>query len=90
MIYCCKKNQNKYINPFLKYLQSNSFFSLVSLPNAYELYIYINVVILNNCSNAFNVNTQGFAENLFKLFDSDCSGAVSLQELVGGLGRLTV
>lgn len=34
--------------------------------------------------------TQGFAENLFKLFDSDCSGAVSLQELVGGLGRLTV
>lgn len=32
---------------------------------------------------------QGFADNLFKLFDTDCSESVSLQELVGGLGRLT-
>ena len=32
---------------------------------------------------------QGFAERLFKLFDTDNSSSVSLQELVGGMGRLT-
>jgi hypothetical protein len=32
---------------------------------------------------------QEFAENFFKLFDVDRSGAVSIQELVGSLGRLT-
>ena len=31
---------------------------------------------------------QAFAENLFSLFDIDGSGSVSLQELMGGLGRL--
>lgn len=32
---------------------------------------------------------EGFAENLFKLFDTDRSESISMQELVGGLGRLS-
>ncbi|XP_065834073.1 NADPH oxidase 5-like isoform X2 [Oscarella lobularis] len=32
--------------------------------------------------------TEGFAENLFELFDTDHSGWVSLQELVGGMAKL--
>ena len=35
------------------------------------------------------LHVQSFAENLFKLFDNDCSESISLQELVGGMGRLT-
>ena len=31
---------------------------------------------------------QEFAENLFSLFDTDGGGSVSLQELMGGMGRL--
>ena len=31
---------------------------------------------------------QAFAENFFNLFDTDGSGSVSLQELMGGMGRL--
>ena len=33
---------------------------------------------------------QEFADNLFELFDVDRSSSVSLQELVGGLRRLTM
>jgi hypothetical protein len=31
---------------------------------------------------------EGFAENLFDLFDTDHSGSVTLQELVGGMSKL--
>ena len=34
-------------------------------------------------------SVQEFALNLFMLFDSDGNGSVSLQELVGGLSKLT-
>lgn len=36
-----------------------------------------------------SVAAQEFALNLFMLFDSDGNGSVSLQELVGGLSKLT-
>ena len=32
---------------------------------------------------------QKFAENLFKLFDSDCSEGITMEELIGGLSQLT-
>ena len=32
--------------------------------------------------------SQDFAENLFKLFDYDNNGGVTLQELMGGLSQL--
>lgn len=42
-----------------------------------DVLLYYNCLIL-----------QAFAENLFNLFDTDGSGSVSLQELMGGMGRL--
>ena len=36
----------------------------------------------------FGLYIQAFAENFFNLFDTDHSGSVSLQELMGGMGRL--
>ena len=31
---------------------------------------------------------QEFAKHLFSLFDADNNGSISLQELMGGIGRL--
>lgn len=72
-----------YTKTILRCLCNPTVFSHLWHCSRVHLYIYFSI-------NAFDLDMQGFAENLFKLFDSDCSGAVSLQELVGGLGRLTV
>lgn len=48
-----------------------------------------NILEYNNFIIVMTRLFQGFAEHLFKLFDTDNSYSVSLQELVGGMGRLT-